>query len=262
MDFTQLCNSRRSIRSFTNRDVSKDDVLKLLKAAQAAPSAGNRQPWHFFVIRDEVVRSAITGAAGPQPFMLSAPVMLVVCADAARSESRYGERGRNLYCLQDTAAAVQNILLCAKNLGLGACWCGAFNEDAVSRILNLPAKLRPIAVIPVGHPASEPLVAPTRRPLDEIVTYIGESTVDGEYSDEAGSRKIEHCDMASAEFNDVNLGGSVFTNVNLRETEISDVNLSGGRIHECDLSNLAIYNCKLDGMTIDGKSICFKERQA
>jgi len=173
MDFSELSQSRRSIRNFKQQDISREDIVKLIKAAQSAPSAGNCQPWHFYVISDTKLQTEIKNACGNQEFMLTAPVFIVVCADIRRSERSYGDRGRTLYCIQDTAAAIQNLLLCAKSLGLGTCWCGAFDEDKVSAILRLQKDMRPVAIIPVGYPASEPV--PTwRRPIDEIVTFIGE----------------------------------------------------------------------------------------
>jgi len=172
MDFIELSKTRRSIRRFKSENVSNDDILKLLEAAQSAPSAGNCQPWHFFVVSDKNIQVGIKKSAYNQEFILAAPLCIVVCADIKRSEERFSERGRNLYCIQDTAVAIQNILLCAKDIGLGACWCGAFDENAVSGILNLQNDMRPVAIIPIGYPVNEP-VPVKRRPIDEIVTFIG-----------------------------------------------------------------------------------------
>ncbi|MCL2518259.1 MAG: nitroreductase family protein [Oscillospiraceae bacterium] len=173
MSFIELSQSRRSIRNFQRKEVAKEDLIKLITAAQSAPSAGNRQPWHFFIITDKIIQTEIKNACGNQEFMLTAPAFIVVCADIKRSEARYGDRGRHLYCIQDTAAAVQNILLCAKDLGLGTCWCGAFNESKVSEILQLQKDMRPVAIIPVGYPVSEP-VPTKRRPIEEIITFKGD----------------------------------------------------------------------------------------
>ncbi len=254
MDFMELVRKRRSVRSFSGRDVPEDAVLSLLRAAQSAPSAGNCQPWHFYVIRDKAVQREIEDKGRASQFVASAPVMIVVCADIRRSAQRYHERGGDLYCIQDTAAAIQNILLCAESLGLGACWCGAFDEDAVSEILGLAKDMRPVAVIPVGYPLYTP-VAQSRRPLDETVTFIGgASGAEGDNGTDE-RRKIEHADMGGTAFYDVNLGGGSFDNVNLYGVEISDANLAGGRIHDSNLSGLEIYDCKLDGMTVNGKPV-------
>lgn len=251
MDFNELSQSRRSIRNFKKKDVSKDDIIKLIKAAQSAPSAGNCQPWHFFIIYDKDLQKKISN----QDFMLTAPVFIVVCADIKRSENSYGERGRNLYCVQDTAAAIQNLLLCAKSLELGTCWCGAFDEEKVSAVLSLQKDMRPVAIIPVGYPVSEP-VPSRRRPFEEIITFIGENEYSCNMEADEPERRFEHCDMGDTVFDDVNLGNSTFHNINFYGVDISDANITDGKIHDCNLSNLKIYNCRLDGMTVNGKVIC------
>ena len=171
MDFGNLVQARRSVRSFTNQEVSHEDIIQILRAAQAAPSGGNMQPWHFYVVRSQEVKQDFYDNCCQQNTMLTAPVLIAVVAEPERSGSKYGERGRTLYCIQDTAAAIQNILLCARELGLGTCWCGAFNEDEAIRILGLQKGMRPVALIPVGVPELEP--APRgRRELSELVTFI------------------------------------------------------------------------------------------
>ena len=254
MEFNELSQSRRSIRNFKPQAISQEDLIKLITAAQSAPSAGNCQPWHFYIVNDKAVQEELTVACYYQNFMLTAPVFIVVCADIQRTIGRYGERGRHLYCIQDTAAAIQNLLLCAKSLGLGTCWCGAFDEAEVSKIMNLREDMRPIAVIPVGYPVSEP-IATKRRPLDEVMTFIGETKYDGTAETEETQRKIEHSDMGDVIFNDVNLGNSKFTDINFCGVDISAANLTNGKIHDCNLSNFRIYDCLLDGMTINGKDI-------
>jgi len=97
-------------------------------------------------------------------------MVIVVCANQIRSGRGYGARGVNLYCLQDTAAATQNIHLAATALGLATCWVGAFKEEEAKKTLNLPEGVRPVAIIPVGHPARKPL-ARSRRYINEIIHY-------------------------------------------------------------------------------------------
>lgn len=98
--------------------------------------------------------------------------MIVVCADEKRSSTAYGNRGKLLYCLQDTAAATQNILLTAHSLGLGSCWVGAFDEESARKALNTPKEVRPVAIIPIGYPDETPRQR-SRRPLTEIVCRDG-----------------------------------------------------------------------------------------
>jgi SagB-type dehydrogenase family enzyme len=111
-------------------------------------------------------------AAGGQSFIAQAPVAIVVCTDAGRSAERYGERGTNLYCIQDTAAAVENILLAATALGLGACWVGAFDDSAVAGVLQLSATLHPVAIVPIGVAVRSTRRSSARRELYDVVTYV------------------------------------------------------------------------------------------
>jgi len=171
MDFFEIIEARHSIRRFDQAvEVPPEAVERLLSAALLAPNAGNRQPWHFYVVRDPDLRQGLVAAARGQGFVGQAPVAIVVCADAEQSAGRYGDRGRQLYCLQDTAAAVENILLGAVALGFGSCWVGAFDEAEAARVLDLPPNHRPVAILPIGKPAE----APTRRPRErqrQVVTY-------------------------------------------------------------------------------------------
>ncbi len=161
---------RRSIRQFKPTAVPEEHLEAMLEAAVLAPSAGNRQPWRFLVIRNPELRQRLAAAAHGQKFVAAAPVALVVCADLPRTESRYGQRGRELYALQDTAAAIQNLLLTAVAYGYGTCWVGAFDEEQAAAVLELPPSLRPVAIIPIGVPAASPR-APGRLPLEEVVEY-------------------------------------------------------------------------------------------
>ena len=170
MDILEIIKKRRSIRAFKNMDIPEEIVEKLIEAARWAPSAGNIQPWEFIIVRKPETKRKIAEAALNQTFIEEAPVIIVVCADYERSAMGYGSRGANLYCIQDTAAAIQNIHLTAVSLGLGTCWVGAFREEPVKKLLKIPNGVRPIAIIPVGYPAEQPKPRP-RRPLNEIVHY-------------------------------------------------------------------------------------------
>lgn len=168
MDVLEAIRNRRSVRAYTEKDVSEATVERLIDAARHAPSAGNIQPWEFVVVRKPEVKRLLSAAAMDEPMIEEAPVVVVVCADEERSGQGYGSRGRTLYCLQDTAAATQNMLLATHALGLGACWIGAFSEEGVREALRVPGGVRPVAIVPVGHPAERP-GARLRRPISEIV---------------------------------------------------------------------------------------------
>jgi len=168
MDVFQAIQGRRSVRSFRPDPVSEEDLRKILEAAIAAPSAGNRQPWEFIVVRDGERKREVAEAAYGQHFIEEAPVVVVVCANLVRSATVYGRRGEELYAIQDTAAAVQNMLLAAFALGYGTCWVGAFDEEKVSRVLKIPKGVRPVAIVPIGRPAEKPSKT-SRLPLSKVV---------------------------------------------------------------------------------------------
>jgi len=170
LDVFEAIKSRRSIRAYSIDEVSDVDIERLIDAARWAPSAGNIQPWEFIIVRDAKTKRRLSAAALDQRFIQEAPVVIVVCADEHRSGRGYGGRGVHLYCLQDTAAAIQNMLLAACALRLGACWIGAFHEEKVETIMKTPKGVRPVAIVPIGHPAEKP-GAPPRRAIGKIVHY-------------------------------------------------------------------------------------------
>lgn len=173
MDFWDVVEARYSVRNFDpSRDVTPEEVERLLRAVVRAPSAGNRQPWHFCVVRDAQVKHLLAQAAYGQRFVAQAPVVIVVCAVPGRSAARYGARGSQLYCLQDTAAATEHILLGAVALGLGACWVGAFDEAAAAAALELDRAMRPVAIVPIGKPLGRPAYRTDRLPLEDVTTYL------------------------------------------------------------------------------------------
>ncbi len=172
MDLWTVIDRRYSVRCFGPAEVTAPVVHKILAAATRAPSAGNLQPWHFVVVRRDEVKRALAEAAYGQSFVAQAPVVIVVCADPERSAMGYGSRGRNLYCLQDTAAAIEHILLAATALGLGSCWVGAFDESAAARVLRLSSALRPVAMVPIGQPVAESAGQTARRPLSEVTSFV------------------------------------------------------------------------------------------
>ncbi|MEM3402541.1 MAG: nitroreductase family protein [Candidatus Hadarchaeales archaeon] len=168
MDTFEAIRGRRSIRSFREDPVSEGDLQKILEAGILAPSAGNCQPWDFIVVKSRETKEKLSAAALGQEQVVEAPVVIVVCANTKRSSSRYGRRGAELYCIQDTAAAVENMMLAAHALGYGSCWVGAFEEEKVARIVGAPAGVRPVAIIPIGRPAEKPRTPP-RLPLSQVV---------------------------------------------------------------------------------------------
>jgi nitroreductase len=166
----KVIKERRSIRAYTDEEVSDEDIERLIDAARWAPSAGNIQPWAFVVVKEAETKRKLLHAALNQTLIQEAPVVIVVCADAKRSSRVYGSRGEKLYSIQDTAAATENILLAAQELGLSTCWVGAFREKEVAKAVKAPRNLRPVAMVAVGYPAERP-VAPQKRSFNEVVHY-------------------------------------------------------------------------------------------
>jgi hypothetical protein len=157
MEVADAIELRRSVRSYRAEDVPGGMIEAILHAGQMAPSAGNLQGREFIVVRDSGTRGLLSDAALKQRFILEAPVCIVVCANFTRTASRYGKRAE-LYAVQDSAASVMNMMLLALDLGLGTCWVGAFDEKAVSELLNIPSGVRPVALLPVGYPDDSPMI--------------------------------------------------------------------------------------------------------
>ncbi len=154
-DALEVIAHRRSIRCYTPQPVDRETIIKLLKAAMAAPSAGNRQPWEFIVITE---RATLDKLAESHPFakmLYQAPLCVSVCGAITR-----GYEGTPEYWVQDCSAATENLLLAAEALGLGAVWCGVYPRqervDAVQKLLGLPPKVIPLNIIAVGHPGEDP----------------------------------------------------------------------------------------------------------
>jgi nitroreductase len=163
-----IFRQRFCCRRFKPDRLTEEQIASLLEAARWAPSAGNMQPWRFVLVGAPEIKLGLAQAAFGQEHLTQAPIVIAVCAVPEESERRYGRRGRDLYCLQDTAAATQNLLLAAATMGLGACWVGAFDEALAAKALRVPATWRVVALVPVGRPAA---TAPPRdrHPLEHVV---------------------------------------------------------------------------------------------
>lgn len=146
--------SRKSVRQYTNEPVSEEHIQTLLKAAMAAPSAVNYQPWRFVVVTE---REQLDAMAEVLPFarmLKQAPLAIIVCG-----ETLWFEGKENIFWQQDCSAATQNLLLAAEALGLGAVWTGVYPDPQrsaeLSAFLGLPETVQPLCAIPIGHPAGD-----------------------------------------------------------------------------------------------------------
>jgi nitroreductase len=168
MEFFKVVEERRSMRAFAAVPVEEEKLKRILEVVNRAPSAGNLQGYEIFVVRKAEQKQALVKASYNQKFIAEAPVVLIFCANPARSAVRYRERGENLYSLQDATIACTYAMLAATALGLSTVWVGAFEEKAVREAVDIPADLVPVAILPIGYAGEKPHSTPRRR-LEEMV---------------------------------------------------------------------------------------------
>ena len=163
--------TRTSIRQYQDRPVEQEKVEQLLRAAMAAPTAVNKQPWHFYVLNTKEAINRLADASQRGSDMVrSAALVIVVCGDMDKAlEGKARE-----YWIQDTSAATENLLLAAHALGLGAVWTGVYpmkeRVEMTTKVLNLPENLVPLCTILIGYPAENPTPKDKLKP--ENVTYV------------------------------------------------------------------------------------------
>ena len=159
--------TRTSIRQYTDETVSKADIETMLRAGMAAPTAVNRQPWHFVAVTDKAKLAELAGRRGGM--IKQAGVAIVVCGNMDKAMQGPGQA----FWVQDCSAATENILLAANAIGLGAVWTGCYpmgdRVAEVSKTLKLPETIVPLCVIAIGHPAEQP--APKDKWKPENVSY-------------------------------------------------------------------------------------------
>ncbi len=167
MEAMDCIKGRTTVRSFKQDDIPEPVMHDLLEAAIAAPSAGNTQDWDFVVVRNPATKKQLSEASMGQVSVVQAPVVLVICSNLKKIK-RIGTRGEELFTLQDTAAAAQNIMLAAWSIKIGTCWVGGFNEGKVRQAIALPEHVRPVILLAMGYPADEP-TKPKRWPLQDFI---------------------------------------------------------------------------------------------
>lgn len=151
MDLMDVIEQRRSVRRYKPDLVPEAVLTQVLEAARLAPSGGNRQPWHFIVVRDPERRKLLDVASWAQ----EAPLLIVGCTEAQTPT--------------DIAIAFEHLVLAATNFGLGTCWMGRWGRDeGIKNVLNIPENVKVLAVTPLGYPAESPAAKP-RKLLSEII---------------------------------------------------------------------------------------------
>lgn len=161
--------TRTSVRDYEARPVEKEKIEKMLRAAMAAPTAMNKQPWHFVVVDQRNVLDALAGANPYAKMLKKAPLAIVVCGNT----DKMIEGGGRDFWIQDASAATENLLLAAHAMGLGAVWTGAYPSEerciSISKVLSLSDNLIPLNMIVVGYPAEHP--QPKQKFKEENVSY-------------------------------------------------------------------------------------------
>jgi len=150
MDALETIFTRRSIRRYTGEPVTADELKTILEAGMNAPSANNRQPWHFVVVDEREKLNAIMEVHPYSRMLAEAPLAIVVCGDTTVSDR---------FWQQDCAAATENLLLAARALGLGTVWLGVYPDEqrakGVAALFGVPETVKPMCIIAVGHPAEQ-----------------------------------------------------------------------------------------------------------
>ncbi|MBW6477639.1 MAG: nitroreductase family protein [Chromatiales bacterium] len=171
-DFFETVRHRHSVRKYrADVPVEKEKLHAILEMACAAPSAGDLQSYRILVISDAAQRQQLSAIANQQAFIAEAPICLLFCSEPLRAAQQYGERGEQLYALQDATIAASYAQLAVVAAGMASTWIGYFDEEQVHKTFALEAGLKPVAALSIGYPAELPEESP-RRPMGEVVRYL------------------------------------------------------------------------------------------
>jgi nitroreductase len=177
MEFIDVIKSRTSIREFSTKEVEEEKINYILECARLAPSWMNKQSWRFIVIKNKETIEIIAKTSLINRWLKTAPVLVIACADPTES----GTHNSTEYYNIDVAIAFEHLILGATDIGLGSCWIGGFNEEKVKELLEIPKRIRVVALTPLGYPVGKKgivegitktiLRGKKRKTLDEIVHY-------------------------------------------------------------------------------------------
>jgi len=162
MKVLEAIETRRSVRKYKPEALPDGDLKKILEAARLAPSAGNKQPWRFVVVRDPETKKRLAEAARKQTWTGDAGAMIAALAVSPDHPGVYAR-----WVEKDVMTAVEHMVLAAWSLGYGSCWIGAFVEDEVKGILDIPEDMKVIALLPIGVPDQSPEPR-GRMPVEEL----------------------------------------------------------------------------------------------
>lgn len=167
----EAIRKRRSVRRYQKKDIPSNVLEEIFEAARLAPSASNRQPWKFIVVQDEVLKQKVMEASllhgKRQPFIAEASAIIAGCATDVSHIMPNGVPSHHV----DLSIALEHISLQAAELGLGTCWIGAFNQEKMKEVLNIPADVAIVCLMTIGYPAGNRFLTRRRKPLEEIICY-------------------------------------------------------------------------------------------
>jgi nitroreductase len=178
MELFEAIKTRRSVRTYQDKPVEEEKLRSVLEAVCMAPSWANMQCWRMVVVKDRATREKIGDLSYVESYfspkgyksnpskkaLAGAPVVIAFCADPSQSGVLWGQN----YYLVDAGIAAQNLMLAAKGHGLGTVFVGVYDEEKLKELLNIPASIRIIGLLPLGYPTEEKKDGPKRKPLDEI----------------------------------------------------------------------------------------------
>ena len=167
MDFIKLAKERFSARSYINREISSEIEQEILEALRWAPSGKNQQPWKFIVIKDESVKAELKKACKNQKFITQAPFIIVACGFAEKAYPAMGSYWNSVTV--DVSIALTYAMLAASSHNIKSCWVGAFYEDEVKKVLNIPENAMVVSIMAFGY--TEESRKTDRKPVEEIVCY-------------------------------------------------------------------------------------------
>ena len=170
MNFLELAEKRYSVRAYDARTVEREKIEYVIECARRAPSAVNRQPWHFYVATSDESLRALCNCYH-NPWLAQAPAIIAVCVDSSAAWTRQNDSKNHADI--DGAIATEHICLAAASVGLGTCWVCNFNPQALNEALNLDKGLEAIAILPIGYPADECTVpVKQRKPIEQIIEWM------------------------------------------------------------------------------------------
>lgn len=285
MEFTELLQKRTCIRSYTDTPVTKEQMHAILEAGVRAPNACNFQSWHFYAVCDKALIDGFYPDIARIPWIANISLVIVVCMKdevVNTLTERFGERGR-MFAIQDSAGAVNHMLLRAADLGLGGCWIGPMDVEKCKSHLHISEDHTPVAILTIGTPSAD-MPLRDRKTLEEVVTVIGDLP-NVENKEGAGRENkpfsIKHASLPDAAFTDLNLAGATFDNIymanalfnniclegtrfidiNMTKTSYGGLNLSQSHFGCVDFNNATFENPCFDGSTFKNcsfKGVCFE----